>query len=160
MACPRDYTALPPEASQPDDGSEGSISRPLQEHERKCYSHSGRHHVSSHESVPFRPIHTQEKTASSSQDASTVPNWHVVLDELAVLRGDVATLHANKKSTSLREVNFQASSSGATQLSASHAIFSGFGSSSSEDGEIREVPSRGSVLLQNAKDLGPPDSVS
>ena len=177
MACPRDHTALPPEASQPDDGSEGSIGRPSRERERKCYSHSRnsscsspsaqercqesgtqQHHVSSHESVPFRLIWTKEKTAaSSSQDASTVHNWHIVLDELAVLRCDVAALQANKKSTSLREVNFQASSSRATQLSVSHATFSCFGSSSSEDGEIREVTTRGSVLLQNAKDLGPPD---
>ena len=38
--------------------------------------------------------------------------------------------------------------------------FSGFDSSSEEEGELRLTPPRASVLLQSAKALGPPDSVS
>lgn len=84
----------------------------------------------------------------------------MVLDKLAVLKGEVAKLSANTQIFYQPEVNFQASTFGAPQHTASPTTFSGLMDSSCEDGELKEVTPRGSVLLQSAKALGSPDRVS
>ncbi|MPD04021.1 hypothetical protein E2C01_099689 [Portunus trituberculatus] len=89
-----------------------------------------------------------------------VPSWQMVMKELVHLKGYMAKLSANKShDPQTHQVNYQASTSG-LQEAASPATFSGFvASTDEEDGEIREVPHRGSVLLQAAKILEPTDSV-
>lgn len=101
----------------------------------------------------------QARRTSPSREGLTVPPWQVVLDELARLKGDVAKLTAAGTSPRLQQVNFQASTSG-TQAPVSPDSFSGFVDSSSEDGEVKELPSGSSVLLQAAKAFGPLDGVS
>lgn len=87
------------------------------------------------------------------------PPWQVVVDELARLNGVVAKLSANRDPPPPQQVNFQASTSG-LQQPVSPEAFSGFRDSSSEDGEVRDLPPGSSVLLQAAKDFGPCDTVS
>ncbi|MPC69549.1 hypothetical protein E2C01_063777 [Portunus trituberculatus] len=101
------------------------------------------------------PTHLHAQSPTGHGTASG-PSLRFVLDELAVLRGEIAKLSANPPKSE-EEVNFQAT---ASTRQPSPANFSGFVAESSEEGEITETTPRGSVLLQNAKDLGPPDTVS
>lgn len=111
-------------------------------------------------SSPVVPVPSQPPTNThgAAQDQEP-PNWRIVLDELAMLRSEVAKVQAATYTTSTaaqQQVNFQAGPSG---IAASPATYSGFNDSSGEDGEIKELPNPGSVLLQNAKELGPPESL-
>ncbi|MPC83062.1 hypothetical protein E2C01_077752 [Portunus trituberculatus] len=100
------------------------------------------------------PAQTRTPTTHASLPE---PSWRVVLDELVVLSAEVAKLSANTQPSLAQEVNFQASTSTRHH---SPANFSGFVDDSSEEGGIMEVTHRGIVLLQNAKNLGLPDTVS
>lgn len=165
MSGSRDRTALPPEASRYGTGRR-STSRSSREWERRCFypgrsssstsptrqgsQHQSRRrrHVPTNVNKPSWPHAHARPKASSTQDTVPEPSWHMVLGELAVLKGEVARLNANTQHVSQPEVNVQASTSGVTQHTASPATFSGFVDSSSEDGEIRAGTPRGSVLLQ------------
>lgn len=84
------------------------------------------------------------------------PSLRLVLDELAVLKGEMAKLKANPQAT-VGDGTVQAAA--ASRLP-SPANFSGFGAESQEEGEIIDTTPRGSVLRKNAIELGPPDTVS
>lgn len=132
--------------------SGSSSESPVRQQERHSRSHSV--------NIPRRRMDRARPQASPSRDGLPEPSWQVVLDELARLKGDVAKLTAKRvPSPQHQQVNFQASTSG-LQPTLSPAAFSGFVDSSSEDGEIKELPQGSSVLLQAAKAFGPLDSVS
>lgn len=84
------------------------------------------------------------------------PSLRFVLDELAVLRSEIAKLSSNTPSAAA-EVPLPTADA---PCPPSPATFSGFVAEAPEEGEITDVTPRGSVLRQNAKDLGPPDTVS
>ena len=90
------------------------------------------------------------------QAPATDPSLRLVLEELAVLRGEIAQIRANPP-VSAGEMPVPAET--ATHPP-SPATFSGFVAEDQEEGEIPASSPRGSVLRQNAKDLGPPVSVS
>ncbi len=123
---------------------------------RQDQEHVPPHHVNKPAgSAQNLPLHQ----ASASAPTAPEPSWRLVLDELAVLKGEVAKLRANTHThpPPLPEDHLPGTSGTHHTVS---PPFSGFNDSSSEDGEIREVSQRGSVLQQAAKALGPPDSVS
>ena len=108
---------------------------------------------------PRRREDSARPQVSHTRDELHEPPWQVVLSELARLNGVVEKLSANRVPQPSQQVNFQASTSG-LQQPVSPEAFSGFRDSSSEDGEVRDLPPGSSVLLRAAKDFGPGDTVS
>lgn len=141
----RSTTRSPRNGARPVSRQSGgsSIDSPLQRQE----GHGRRHSVNN-------PRRRREHARARAS-----PHWQVVLDELATLKGVVAKLTSEKASSQLQQVNFQASTSG-TQPPVSPNAFSGFLDSSSEEGEVKEVPPGSRVLLQAAKAFRPLDGVS
>ena len=184
MSRPGECTALPSEVSQPDDNgrcsgrssrdrewlsarseslcSGGSASpSPQRSYDHRRTRRSLSPAGPSHLTVPLQ-VHANAHGPYTRANVPE-PSWRLVLDELTALRGEVEKLKAVPPTSSQPEVYAQPGPShapGVAQQAASPANFSGFGDSGSEDGELREVTPRKSVLLQGVKDLGPPESVS
>lgn len=112
--------------------------------------------------VNKRRRRSEQVRQQASPTRNDVPDWQVVLKELASLKGAVTKLTEKRELPSPQQrVNYQASTSG-IQAPGSPEAFSGFVDSGSEDGEITEAPhaAGSSVLLQAAKAFGPLDVVS
>ena len=163
MSCSGDSNAPPTMASCSASAGK-SVSRSSRQGEERRYS---RDRSSSSSASPVgrgsrRSGHRRGSPTRSHARSPTAhgtapdPSLRFVLDELAVLRGEIAKLSANQPK-SAEEVHLQAT---ASTSQPSPANFSGFVAESNEEGEITDTTPRGSVLRQNAKDLGPPDMVS